>query len=107
MRFDLYVDIDQPKVRDQTLKSLWNACYSPEGVSAGNDFGQLVQSLRGAFPKLSREEFDRQFGEAVDRFCRELPSLVSELNARFQKEMKGAKVLCLSERCDSILMWSH
>jgi DUF2971 family protein len=107
MGFDLHVDIDHARVRKLTLKSLWDAHYSSEEVPAGNDFGRLIRASKGTFPKLPREEFDLQFAEGIDESLRKLPSLIDEFNPVFQKAMKEAKVLCLSERNDSILMWSH
>ncbi len=107
MRFDLHVDIDHARVRNLTLKSLWDAHYSSEGVTVGNALGQLIRSWRAAFPKLSRDEFDKEFGEAIDESLRKLPLLVDDSNPTFQNTMRDVKVLCLSERNDSILMWSH
>jgi hypothetical protein len=107
MQFDLYVDIDQERVRRLTIDSLWNAFYSPEGMPAGNPLGQFIRKYRPMFPKLSREEFDREFGEQIREMCGRLPAHVAELNSQFQEALKASKVLCLSERHDSVLMWSH
>jgi len=110
MQFDLYVDINQQRVRQLTIDSLWRAIYSPEGIPVGNPLGQLIRDYKRILPKLSREEFDRrfgEFGEQIGEMCRELPTHVTELNTRFQEGLKAAKVLCLSERHDSVLMWSH
>jgi hypothetical protein len=107
MGFPLHVDIDHLRARGLTLKSLWDAHYSLEGIPADNELGRIIRSWKSVFPKLSREEFDREFGEAIDESLRKLPLLVDESNPNFQKAMKDAKVLCLSQRRDSILMWSH
>lgn len=107
LRFDLQADINHAKVRELTLKALWDAHYSLEGIPVGNDFGQLIRACRTAFPKLTREQFDREFGEAVDESLRKLRTLVDESNLTFQTAMRDTKVLCLTERPDSILMWSH
>jgi DUF2971 family protein len=107
MQFDLYVDIDEERITRRTIDSLWTAFYSPEGIEAGNPFGDWIKRYRSGFPKLSRDAFGTEFGELIRGLCRRLPAHVSELNSRFQEGMKHAKVLCLSERRDSVLMWSH
>jgi Protein of unknown function (DUF2971) len=107
MGFDLHVNFDHARVRNLTLKSLWDAYYSPEGIPVGNDLGRRILDRKADFPKFSREEFDRKLGRAVDDALRKLPSLVEEWNPIFQKAMKDVKVLCLVERPDNILMWSH
>jgi hypothetical protein len=107
MQFDLYVDIDEERITRLTIDSLWTAFYSPEGIKAGNPLGDLIRQYRSIFPKLSRDAFGTAFGELIRGMCRRLPAHVSELNLRFQEGMKHAKVLCLSERRDSVLMWSH
>lgn len=107
MQFDLYVDLDEERITRLTIDSLWTAFYSPEGIEAGNPFGESVKKYRSVFPKLSREAFGTEFGEVIRELCRRVPAHVSESNLEFQKRMKDAKVLCLSERRDSVLMWSH
>jgi hypothetical protein len=107
MGFSLHVDIDQVRVRNLTLQSLWDVHYSSQELPVGNDLGRLIRDSKGAFPKLSREKFDQWFAEAIDESLRKLLTSVDDFNDDFQNAMRGAKVLCLSERNDSILMWSH
>lgn len=107
MQFDLHADIDEERVTRLTVDSLWTAHYSPEGIVAGNPLGELIKKYRSIFPKLSREEFEREFGAAIRKGCRRVPAQVSELNSLFQELLKYTKVLCLSERHDNVLMWSH
>src|SRR6266481_7205780 len=90
MGFDLHLNIDQARVRTLTLKSLWDAHYSPEEIRVGNELGRLVRSLSANFPKLSRPEFDQEFGEVIDESLRKMPSLVEEWKPTFQKAMKDA-----------------
>jgi hypothetical protein len=107
MQFDLYVDLDQERVTRLTIDALWTAFYSAEGIEAGNPLGELIKKYKSIFPKMSREAFEAAFGKVIREMCRRVPAHVSELNLVFQTAMKDAKVLCLSERCDSVLMWSH
>ena len=45
--------------------------------------------------------------EAVDIANARLPSLIEQFYPQFNALMKDVKILCLSDRNESILMWSH
>jgi Protein of unknown function (DUF2971) len=105
--FDMRLDNDYARLRPLVLESLWSAHYSPEGIEAGNELGKVIRSLRSRLPKLSRGEFSREFGEVLDESNRKFPSIGSELNSTLRQAMKYVNILCLSNRSESILMWSH
>ena len=110
--FDLQFDMpliikDAARMRRAILDYLWKAHYSPDGLPAGNILGELIRQVRPIFPKMSRKEFDKQFGEAVDIANARLPSLIEQFYPQFNALMKDVKILCLSDRNESILMWSH
>ena len=107
MQFNLGSDFDDTKLRPLVLESLWKAHYLPDGFVVGNELGQFIDAHRSDFPKLSREDFDREYGEAFEEYRQKWPSLISELNSTLRDGIKGVKVLCLSDRRDSIVMWSH
>lgn len=107
MRFDIRVDFNASKLTERTLDALWDAHYSAVGIPVGNTFGQLIRSCREIFPKLTREQFEREFKGPIEESLRRLPTIVENTNPAFRSAMKHTKVLCLSERHDSILMWSH
>lgn len=107
MQFDLFVDLDEQAIRRRSIDLLWKAFYSDEGITAGNPFGETIKRNKSVFPKMTREAFEHEFGGLIVEMCRRVPLHVSELNQSFQTALKDAKVLCLSERRDSLLMWSH
>jgi hypothetical protein len=77
--FDLQFDMpliieDAAGMRRAILDHLWEAHYSPDGLPAGNILGELIKWARPIFPKMSRKEFDKQFGEAVDIANARLPA---------------------------------
>ena len=108
MQFAFQVRVDRGAVKAATLRKLWNAHYG-QGPPAGarNQLGRLVEALRGVFPRLSREEFDREFGEAtdecIDGLYARLPARAGEIREFFAND----KILCLSEVPDSIVMWAY
>jgi hypothetical protein len=69
--------------------------------------GLVIEALRGQFPQLTREQFNREFSgpidEAVDGVFARLPAFRDETREFFSNH----KILCLSEVPDSIVMWAY
>lgn len=107
MQFDLHVDIDRPLVKSVALQKLWDAHYGDKPAPAKNDLGKVIQALRGTFPKLTREEFDQEFGEAIDEALTAMERSLPEMQATFRAELAKSKILCLTVKFDSALMWTH
>lgn len=107
IQFDLHIDVDRESVKSQVLDLQWNAFYSDEPPPVGNKFGEVISLVRQKFPKLSREEFNREFGEAFDESFEVLNRILPQTQKKIRDEMAVSKVLCLSDIKDNILMWSH
>jgi hypothetical protein len=107
MQFDLHIEADREEVRRLALDKLWEAHYGPHPAPIGNALGLLIRAFRGIFPQLTREEFDRQYGDAIDegraRMERALPTFQREVRAHISR----SKILCLSEIADSAPMWAY
>lgn len=59
-------------------------------------------------PGLSRDSFEHLvLGGSFDESLRHANSLLPAVQAHLRNILVGAKVLCLSELRDNILMWSH
>lgn len=107
IQFDLRTDIDRSAVKSAALEKLWNNHYGEHPAEAKNQFGMVVSFLRGRFPKLSREKFDAEFGEAIDEGFERAKENLPSHQQKIREHMSDSKILCLSGRPDSILMWSH
>lgn len=107
VQFDLRVDVDRARFKDLALERLWDAHYGQEPAPIGNDFGRLIRALRGRFPHMEKQEFDHEFGDAIDQsfdaFMRNLPRFREETRAL----MADSKLLCLTIAPDNVLMWTH
>lgn len=107
MQFDLHIDIDREAVKVATLQKLWDAFYGDQPAPVGNILGAVIQSVRGIFPQLTREEFNREYGETIDgglsRMERALPGVQNEVRSLIAE----GKILCLTELPDNIMMWTH
>ena len=107
MQFDLHIDVDREAVKAAALQKSWDAHYGDAPVPVGNKLGEMIQALRGIFPKLTREEFDEEFGEAIDEGLARMERNLPEMQAAFRAQMETSKILCLTEKFDSPLMWTH
>ncbi len=107
MQFDLHIEVDREAVKRLTLEKLWDAHYGPHPAPVGNPLGVVIRAFRGRFPQLTREEFDRQYGEAIEeglaRMERALPTFQREVRSQIAR----SKILCLTEIADSAPMWAY
>ena len=108
LQFDLHIDASREAVRARGVEKAWNAWYGESYTPhPGNPLGRVIQALRDVFPKLSRAEFEQEWGPAMDESFDEAMAALPELHAQFQASMRKSKVLFQSETPDSLLMWAY
>src|SRR4051812_15473566 len=66
IQFDLNVDVDRLRTKERALEKLWNAHYVDQPSVVGNETGALIKVMRSTFPRLTRDVFNREYGEAID-----------------------------------------
>ncbi len=66
MQFDLHVEVDRDEVKRLALEKLWDAHYGAEEPPIGNLMGLLIRASRNSFQQLTREEFEQEYGEAIE-----------------------------------------
>jgi len=107
MQFDLHVEVDRVEVKRLALDKLWDAHYGAKEPPIGNLMGLLIRASRASFPQLTREEFEQEYGEAIEegltRFERALPRFHKEI----RDEIACTKILCLSEIAENPAMWAY
>jgi hypothetical protein len=107
IQFDLHVIVDRAAVKASVLEKLWDAHYGNNPKNPVNALGMLIAAFRGRFPKLSKEEFNREFGEAIEESLQKGEKNIPRHQEEIRRFMADTKVLCLSEISDNLLMWSH
>lgn len=107
MQFDVHVDIDKAAAKALALQKSWDAHYGSEPNIMGNPLGAAIRFFRPYFPRPSREEFDRQVGEALDESFARIDGSLPRLNDEVRAMMASSKILCLTAIPDNTLMWSH
>jgi hypothetical protein len=101
------IDDDLASVKQRTLDRLWDMHYGEAPPKPGNLLGFAIRAARGWFPRLGREEFDREFGESFDDGIAAMKAALPKLHDELAEQMKTSKILCLADAPDNVLMWAH
>ncbi|MBM1173487.1 DUF2971 domain-containing protein [Microvirga arabica] len=107
MQFGLRIEIDPADVKARALEKLWEQHYGEAALPAGNKLGSFIKAVRGIFPRLSREEFDQEIGEAIDQTLGQMKHSLPPLLEATREILTSSKILCLSSNPTSNLMWAH
>jgi hypothetical protein len=105
LQFDFKTDIDYAAVKPIVLDKLWVAHYGETPAPAENELGKVIRLLRGKFPRLTREEFDNEFGNSIDECFRKIQDGLPKLQKELQTLMANSKILCLTDASDNAEMW--
>jgi hypothetical protein len=112
-QFDLHLEFDEATIVDLVVDELWKIYSQQKILEPANKIGQAFQSLlasvRGG---LSREEFSRRHesqlrGAIIGMIANAKTLIPGILHPTQRSLLRDAKLLCLSEVHDNILMWSH
>lgn len=106
-QFDFSTELDRDQGKSETLRKLWENHYENGLTDSTNQFGALIRSLRGRFPTLDREEFNREFSIVIDESFARAAQSVARFNNDVQVFAETNKLLCLTERIDETLMWAY
>jgi hypothetical protein len=111
-QFDLYLEFDESTIIDLVVDELWKICSGQKILEPANRFGQAFASLLGRMRGLSREEFFRRHesqlrGTIIGMIANAKTLIPGVLHPTQRSLLRDAKLLCLSQVHDNILMWSH
>lgn len=107
MQFAFQVRLNRPAAKAKTLQKSWDAHYGPEPAGPRNKLGQVITAFRGKFPKLTRQEFDREFGPVIDQSIDTIHARISAYAAEIRESFANDKILSLAQSPDSVLMWAY
>jgi hypothetical protein len=106
MQFAFQLRVDRTSVKDAALWKLYDAYYGPKPTGSRNKLGQVIETFRGKFPRLTRYQFYREFDGAIDESMDNLFARIPSFTAEIRDHFENDKILCLSEVPDSIVMWA-
>lgn len=106
MSFDLHLDSDIDHVKALALDQFW-ADYLEDGVtppSPGFAVWKAAHVLKGE--RLDRARFNALLGPQIESRIHD-PAPLQAMHDGMRANLARAKILCLTERPDNILMWAH
>jgi Protein of unknown function (DUF2971) len=109
VQFDLHLEFDEAKIVDLILNELWEIYSGRKKSEPANALGRMFDLFLKRVPGLSREAIFGREGlrEAIHESIQRTKTLLPPLQAHQRSLLKDAKLFCLSEIHDNILMWSH
>jgi Protein of unknown function (DUF2971) len=111
-QFDLHLEFDDATIFDLVVDELWKINSGQKILEPANVLGQVVKSFLARVPFFSRDDIVRRHGprlrDTINESIARAKTLIPEvLHTQQRSLLSGAKILCLSEVHDNILMWSH
>ncbi len=109
VQFDLHVEIDQTRTVDLILEELWQIYSRQKPLQPANTLGKVFYLFLATVSGLTREQLFAREGlkDAIRESLAKTIQLLPELHKTQRILLADAKLLCLSEVYDNILMWSH
>jgi hypothetical protein len=107
VQFDLQIEINRKAVTVIALEKLWKNFYEGGPADSRNKFGAIIKEIRGIFPRLSQDEFNREYGEAIEESLALMERRLPQLHPEVRIYMAKSKILCLTESPDNMIMWAH
>lgn len=108
MQFDLSLSFNNDDLRHEVARRLFDFYTGATAYGPGrNLLADAIEILRAGRPGMNRETFEREVMPGIDRSIASMPTSIARMNAEVREELASCKVLCLTDRYNSILMWSH
>jgi Protein of unknown function (DUF2971) len=109
-QFDLHLEFDEATIVDLVIDELWQICSGQKILEPANMLGQVIKSFLARVRGLSRDDITRLPGlrDTIIGCIAGAKTLIpGVLHTQQRSLLRNAKILCLSEVHDNILMWSH
>jgi hypothetical protein len=107
-QFNLQMEYDVDRVAQTVLERHWAVLSGSRKSIEKNALGALLNFAAGRLPsKMSKEDFFRQMLLAVLKGIGRGEEQLPIVQEQIKTVLADFKFLCLAERPDSILMWSH
>ncbi len=107
MNFEMALHADIATVKEEALGKAWDLINSEVPIKAVSPIGILLESIRVERPKVSQNDFNRFYGNAIDVTYQKMKESLPRTNGDLAPLHAKTKILSLSERADIPTMWSH
>lgn len=107
MQFDLHLDFDVEELISRCKQDIRNILLSDRGFNPNIGLGNVLARLQVIAPRMPVPALDQFIDDGLRLAIKNMPADMLAMHDKLRKHFQTYKVLCLSERNDSILMWSH
>ncbi|MET3654849.1 DUF2971 domain-containing protein [Dyella japonica] len=106
MQVNLQIRFDRSRVINATLGKMWERVLG-RAPAPKNELGLLLRATAPIHLQRGREAFLACQEPGILKSIEGLPRILGDLNDQLQAALATTKIICLSARKDSVLMWSH
>lgn len=106
-QFNLYFASVDDAMRDEVIQKQFDTIFNGGPASEGSPLGRQLLRARGRYPKMTLEQFAEDAGPSVEETLANATSMQDEFLQMMKNYAATQKILCLTDRFDSVLMWSH
>jgi Protein of unknown function (DUF2971) len=110
-QFDLHLEFDEATIIDLVLDEFWKIFSGQKILEPANRLGHVLELFlareRGLTPDEIFRRHEHQIRDAVAKSIAEAKTRITAFHGRQRLLLRNARLLCLSEVHDNILMWSH
>lgn len=107
MQFDLHLDFDADEIVALCKEDFKDILLGRRGFEPSVGLGNVLARLQVIAPRVPAAELDRFIEDSLRLVVNNVPTNMVSMHNQLRKHFGAYKVLCLSERNDSLLMWSH
>jgi len=107
MQFALQLRVDRDVVRAKAIEKGWQHQNGELRDLPPNQLGMLMRLARQAGVRISRHEFELQFGASLDASLDTQQQKMVEFRKEIQDHFRDNKILCLTDTADNLLMWAY
>jgi hypothetical protein len=110
-QFDLHLEFDEATIIDLVLDEFWKIFSGQKILEPANSLGHVLEWFlareRGITPDEIFRRHEHEIRDTINESIARAKTLIPELHKQQRQLLSRAKILCLSEVHDNILMWSH
>lgn len=107
MQFDLHLDFDEERLVEKCKQDFKDTILGRRGFEPHIGLGNVLSRLQIVGPRMPAAELDSDIELAIRLAIKSIAPDIGAMHSDLRLHFGRYKVLCLSERNDSILMWSH
>lgn len=107
MQFDLHLDFDEERLVEKCKQDFKDTILGRRGFVPRIGMGNVLSRLQIVGPRMPAAELDSFIEMAARLAIKNAGPSMGAMHSNLREHFGRYKVLCLSERNDSILMWSH